>query len=64
MHSAGRYIDRFEKRDGQWKIATRLVALEKATYLPPDTEPQSAGVSRRDRQDPSYTVMHDHSSGS
>jgi hypothetical protein len=64
VHSAGRYIDRFEKRDGQWKIATRLVALEKATYLPPDTEPQSAGVSRRDRQDPSYTVMHDHSSGS
>ena len=64
IHSAGRYIDRFEKRDGQWKIARRLVALEKATYLPADTAPQPAPVGRRDHQDPSYEVMHDRGAGS
>ena len=28
MVAAGRYIDRLERRDGEWKIATRVVVLE------------------------------------
>jgi hypothetical protein len=30
---AGRYIDRFERRDGQWKIAARRVVMECLTQL-------------------------------
>ncbi len=59
MHSAGRYIDRFEKRGGQWRIASRVVAVEKATLLPADSGPRPARVGRRDRQDPSYAALRD-----
>jgi ketosteroid isomerase-like protein len=49
----GRFIDRFERRDGEWKIAHRRVTLEYATpelgYDADDFAP-----SRRDRTDPSY----------
>jgi hypothetical protein len=31
MRSLGRYIDRFEKRDGQWKIARRICVAETLT---------------------------------
>jgi hypothetical protein len=31
MQSLGRYIDRFEKRDGQWKIARRICVAETLT---------------------------------
>ena len=53
----GRYIDRFEKRDDEWRIRTRLVLLDwQATA-------DAAGMARRlarshtgsrDRRDPSY----------
>jgi hypothetical protein len=32
--AAGRYIDRFERRHGQWKIAARRVVMECSTHLP------------------------------
>jgi len=57
----GRYIDRFEKREGQWKIAVRACIMEwhgklgdivfdKAT----ETANSMPGVGRRDSQDRSY----------
>ncbi len=49
----GRFIDRFERRDGDWRIARRRVTLEWASpelgYDTADFAP-----SRRDRSDPSY----------
>ncbi len=54
-----RYADRFEKRDGQWRIARRTVILDTART---DTVAPWAGASpittmtmgTRDRTDPSY----------
>ncbi len=55
----GRYIDRFEKRDGDWRIAHRLVIVEHAQLLPAGGSfpPTSPGLGRRDRQDPSYAAL-------
>lgn len=57
----GRYIDRFEKRDGQWKIAARACLIEwhgKLGEIRPDPEEAAAqaepGIGRRDRSDRSY----------
>lgn len=53
----GRYIDRFERRDGAWKIALRVVASEWAiTADGSETTRRLAKLSRgrRDRSDPSY----------
>jgi hypothetical protein len=57
----GRYIDRFEKRQGQWKIAARACIMEwhgKLGDIVFDEATQAAnsmpGVGRRDRQDRSY----------
>lgn len=54
----GRYVDRFEKRDGEWKVALRVVIPEWQA----DADARNTGlVSRaggapgaRDRSDPSY----------
>lgn len=57
IRSCGRYIDRWEKRDGRWAISKRQYvhaidsvgpALEKQRF-------ESAGA--RDLSDPSYTVL-------
>jgi hypothetical protein len=54
---AGRYVDRFERRDGRWAIAHRISVSEYAadTY-PPEVLARVNGQSRsrRDRSDPSY----------
>ena len=53
MFGFGRYIDRFERRDGAWKIAYRRVTLEGiagATGYKPSDFVQAT----RDRTDPSY----------
>jgi ketosteroid isomerase-like protein len=54
----GRYFDRFERRDGEWRIAHRTVIFRAARadlvengyehLLPPP------GPGRRDREDPTY----------
>ena len=57
----GRYVDRFEKRKGQWKIAARACIIEWHGKLG-DIEIDAAseadynqpGIGRRDRQDRSY----------
>lgn len=54
----GRYIDRFERRDGRWAIAARVHLAEWAGELvPPQTSPSAhrqGGTSTRDRTDSSY----------
>lgn len=57
---AGRYIDRLERRDGEWRIALRRstveVALEGKAALPNGVPLQGSGYLRgsRDRNDPAY----------
>jgi hypothetical protein len=50
-----RYLDRLERRDGEWRIADRLVVRE---WMRKDVAGMWAEVpapGRRDRSDPSYT---------
>jgi hypothetical protein len=56
-HSSGfaRYVDRFERRDGEWRIAHRRLVHEWDGLGPADH-----GGSRRDRLDPSYTIRGEH----
>lgn len=54
-----RYCDRMERRDGQWRIADRIVITDSASTVPlpvwTGTTPQSSLTpGRRDRTDPSY----------
>ena len=55
----GRYIDRFERRDGAWKIASRLVAFEwfKIEDAPWKAHSQPNWTQAwRDRGDPIYRI--------
>lgn len=57
---AGRYIDRLERREGEWRIALRRstveVALQGKAILPTGATVPGSGYLRgnRDRTDPSY----------
>lgn len=57
---AGRYIDRLEKRDGEWRIvlrrATVEIAIEGKATLPTGSTLPGSGYLKgdRDRSDPSY----------
>jgi hypothetical protein len=57
---AGRYVDRLEKRDGNWRIALRRatveVVMEGKAILPNGQTPPGTGYLKgsRDRADPSY----------
>jgi ketosteroid isomerase-like protein len=59
LQSLGRYVDRFERRDGEWKISYRLVVSDMTEVLPASDGPGIAGPSaaRRDKTDPSYAVF-------
>jgi SnoaL-like domain len=59
MVAIGRYVDRFEKRAGEWRIANRVVIVEHVQLLPSDgVFPASQpGIGRRDRGDPSYGAL-------
>jgi ketosteroid isomerase-like protein len=58
-NTVGRYVDRFERRNGEWKISHRVVILETARQFTPFDlgAPGGTGVSRRDEGDTSYTVI-------
>jgi ketosteroid isomerase-like protein len=47
-----RYIDRYERRDGDWRIAHRRVILEAAR---PGFDTSAFVAGSRDRNDPSYS---------
>jgi ketosteroid isomerase-like protein len=58
----GRYVDRLERRDGEWKVAFRCTLLEWSGMVPTATVPlfekvldaRVNGVSSRSKEDPSY----------
>lgn len=59
--SFGRYVDRFEKRDGRWAIAHRVCVNEisanlEAMVYPPEIAEMvfATGPNRRDKEDVSY----------
>jgi SnoaL-like domain len=61
MLAGGRYIDRLERRDGQWRIALRTNLIEWSCLQPSLPPPfgdvvgiELNGVSARDGSDPSY----------
>lgn len=55
----GRYLDSWEREDGQWKIIRRECILESVHLVPgedPDPALRSKSI-RRDRDDPSYKIL-------
>jgi hypothetical protein len=62
LMSMGRYVDHFQRRQGEWRIANRVAIIEKNFDLPDsatyalETTPGAAERPRgtRDRQDVSY----------
>lgn len=64
MTSPGRYLDRFECRNGEWKIIERVTLHEKDRLDPVVFKMQGPFVDllpkgRRDKDDPSYTFLTD-----
>jgi hypothetical protein len=61
MFTSGRYVDKFERRNGEWKIISRVVVLDSAGYIPSGDRPVVAPPTRssRDESDPSYTALPD-----
>jgi hypothetical protein len=56
MLAVARYVDRFERRNGEWKIIDRLVVSEMTGWV--DIEMFGpATPARRDTTDPSYEVL-------
>jgi hypothetical protein len=56
----GRYIDRFERRGGEWKIARRKMVVDytRLDHVTPGDPavPGGSGGGSRDRNDPSYAM--------
>lgn len=55
---SGRYIDRFERRGGEWRIARRrmLVDFSRTDPVPPAEPGMGGSGGARDRSDPSYAM--------
>jgi len=49
-----RYVDRFERRQGQWRIAARIAVYEPSLIVPAGSTVPLGAASRRDRSDPAY----------
>lgn len=52
--SGGRYNDRFERRNGEWRIACRVLVVEYSMALDAIDRPHHLLWARRDASDPSY----------
>ncbi|MCB2073464.1 MAG: nuclear transport factor 2 family protein [Novosphingobium sp.] len=54
----GRYIDRMERRGGEWRIARRTMVVDYTRFdpVPPSDSPFGSRGGARDRSDPSYTL--------
>ena len=50
----GRYLDRLERPDGEWRIALRVVVIDVAANAPARAMPHRIAQPRQDRSDPSY----------
>ena len=58
----GRYLDRYERRQGNWKIARRSLALDWCRVVPVNAEDYrefaaGAPLGRADTDDPSYRAL-------
>ena len=49
-----RYVDRFEKRDGEWRIADRMVVLDSERIDPVTSISAPLSNPQFGRPDPSY----------
>ena len=58
---AGRYLDRWERRDGEWKIIRRLLVDEwsRVDELPAPAAPPPGRVGLRSKDDPVYSFRSD-----
>jgi ketosteroid isomerase-like protein len=54
MIAAIRYVDRMERRDGEWRIARRVMVLDWHRVEPVSGVDVGKTQGRRDRSDPSY----------
>jgi SnoaL-like domain len=54
MLNGGRYVDRLERRDGDWRIAERVVVIEWQGDMDGGPHPQFTVAPRQDREDVSY----------
>jgi hypothetical protein len=52
--SGGRYIDRFERRNGEWRIARRVLISEFSATMDPIENPHLLEWARRSKEDPAY----------
>ncbi|MDA0342084.1 MAG: nuclear transport factor 2 family protein [Proteobacteria bacterium] len=54
----GRYIDQFERRDGAWKVARRVVAFDSIRTHPVSSGPLNPdwALARRDDKDPVFQM--------
>jgi len=50
----GRYLDRLERRGGEWRIALRVVVLDVGADAMARPAPHRIAQPRKDRSDPSY----------
>ncbi len=50
----GRYLDRLERRDGDWRIALRVVVIDVGAHALARPAPNRIASARQDRSDPSY----------
>ena len=58
MMTSNRYVDRLERRDGEWRITHRRLVTEMAKIMPLDGEfDTGAPYGQRDRTDISYDVL-------
>jgi hypothetical protein len=54
--AVARYVDRFERRDGAWKISSRIVVPEFTGHVAMQLF-EFPSLARRDKTDPSYSVF-------
>jgi hypothetical protein len=52
--SGGRYVDRFERRNGEWRIARRVLIVEYEAALDARDRSHHLLWARRSKEDPSY----------
>jgi len=60
LATAFRYLDRFERRQGVWKIASRVAIADWSIRLPAEVwweTPESKRASARDASDPIYALL-------
>jgi hypothetical protein len=50
----GRYLDRLERRQGEWRIALRVVVIDLGARAVAREMPEYIARPRKDRSDPSY----------